>query len=131
MASADDIPPRDQLLPEVTWDGQVFHTGDRVRLVDRVGALTPAETGHPRQLLMGPGQRGTLLGAFDLPTGSRVLAVRWDAQGWHEWTPPIERMEMGRAYSGAEIVEMSREVGPLVELPAFESSIHPAYVTTE
>ena len=115
-----------------TPDG-VYRVGQRVRLVKRVGVFPPAESGHVRGLAYGPGQRGTIarfvrIAYADSDLINEVPIVRWDAQPWCEWEVPLDRMEEGRAYRGDELAAMTADCGPLIDLPAFERTVHPSYL---
>jgi hypothetical protein len=118
------------LALQVEHDGRIFRAGDRVHLVSQAGVVSPRLSGHPHTLAMGPGQVGTVLGGehlttYDMPRD--VVVVRWDAQTWYEWTPPYERLARGIVGDRAEPAGLD-EYGAVVELSAFESSVHPSYL---
>jgi hypothetical protein len=119
------------LSSEVSYQGLTLRAGNRVRIKERAGTLAPNESNHPRELAIGPGQVGTVLGGKVLQKHDmeiHVAVVRWDAQGWREWSAPIDRMEQGKPYSVDELNKMSDEYGPEVKLPSYVSSISPAYL---
>jgi hypothetical protein len=120
------------LSTDVTLQGVTFRAGNRVRIKERAGVLAPNESNHPRELAIGPGQVGTVLGGKVLQRHDmevHVAVVRWDAQGWREWTAPIDRVEQGKVYTGSDLSKMADEYGPEVRLPSFVSSISPAYLS--
>jgi hypothetical protein len=104
-----------------------LRVGMHVRTTRWDRPLRPHETGHPRDVSLGRGCHGVVTG-FARRTSSGltfdVVIVRWDAQTWHEWVPPFQRMTPGRAYDSSEIARMYDE-GPEVSLPAFEAATHP------
>lgn len=90
---------------QVTWEGHTYRPGDRVRIKKLAGAKKPSVTGHDVEVESGPGQVGTVLGAFPMSGGRKAVRVRWDAQIWKEW-----------------------ERNKTVQLGSFDDPIHPDYL---
>ena len=99
----------------VTWEGQAFQSGDRVRIVRWAGTFKPRDTGFSAEIEAEPGRIGIVLAGerrissdhmtIDPAEPIQIVRVRWDAQRWRV---------VGRTES--------------VELKGFEATIHVSYL---
>jgi hypothetical protein len=114
-------------LPLAAIELHGLRVGMHVRVVRWDRPLRPDETGHAKEVSLNRGRHGTIV-RFARRTSSGytfdVAIVRWDAQTWHEWVPPFERMKIGKVYDSQELQRMYDE-GPEVALEPFEAATHP------
>jgi len=124
-ASPTRPPPVDVTIAATELRG--LRVGMHVRVVRWDRPITPEESGHPKEVSLNRGRHGVIV-RFARRTSSGytfdVAIVRWDAQTWHEWVPPFQRMKNGKVYDSQEIQRMYDE-GPEVALGSFEAATHP------
>jgi hypothetical protein len=102
----------------VTWEGRTFRQGDRVRIAKWAGTIKPEESGARVEIDAGRGRMGVVVRGerrtstdymkIDPAEPIQIVRVRWLPQGWK--------------VHGSDSV---------IELPAFESTIHVSHLEVE
>lgn len=92
-------------------EGRTLHVGDTVQTTGRAGTFKPWSTGHPHEVEISEGKKGTVVCFTETQIGpditNTLAVVRWDLQVWSD-----------------------SEGGPHAQLvlQPFEASINPSYL---
>ncbi len=130
-------PPPVPTLATLTFEGTTFKSNDRVRVTQFAGTVKPIESGHPKDLDLGPGRLGTFLGGQRLENYKgygvtvELAIVRWDAQTWTQYVSMDGIVERGKSYTAQELEVLyaqASEIGPAVQLPSFVSTLAVGYL---